>query len=60
VVVDTGYDEFVVLEVVEEWIQLLRYVEDVIVHGLTGDWCKFAGVVLATQARPSGFLCINT
>ena len=38
VVVDAGNDEFIVLEIVEDWEQHLRDVEDVVVRWFADNW----------------------
>ena len=56
VVVDTGDDEFVVLEVVEERVQHLRDVEDVVVRGFADDRREFGGGGCEEQ-RSCGSVC---
>ena len=56
VVVDTGDNEFVLLEVVEERVQHLREVEDVVVRGFADDRCEFGGGGCEEQ-RSCGSVC---
>ena len=56
VVVGTGDDEFVVLEVVEERVQHLRDVEDVVVRGFADDQREFVGGCCEEQ-RSCGCVC---
>jgi len=43
VIVDTGDDDFVILKVVQERIQLLLQCKEVVVRGLADDWWMITG-----------------